>query len=87
MKEERNDPIFIKGMLVFMLVIGLIGSVLNPFISIMFGSISATIGTSNAGENGENKSVVRMGFANLAILVLAGIIFFVLKNVLHLYGG
>ena len=51
----------------------------------MFGSISKTIAADNQGENKENKAVIRMGYISLFVLIAASVVFFVLKNILHLY--
>ena len=85
MKENKSYDM-IKGYLIFMLVIGVLTSFLNPWIGLCFASISLTTAAAN-DKNGDCPEAVRLGKRCFIVLASVSAVSFILRYVLHLYGG
>ena len=86
MKDKRKSYDMIKGYLIFMLVIGVLTSFISPWVGLCFASISLTTAAAN-DKDGGCPEAVRLGKSCSIVLALVSVVSFILKIVLHIYGG
>ena len=85
MKDQKKSHDMVRGFLIFFLVIGIFSSVFNPFLGLCYASISLTIAAAN--DKNDETGIFRLGKRCAAVIISVSVVFFILKNILHLYGG